>query len=295
MKKLVTIATVAVILLVTSTVVFAATGGLERLFLRSNSNFEEFAKVAPLYPAYAIDHGIRIEVTGAMQVGNVVFVSTMTQDITGENRLTWLMQPDIEFYFNGESMSSEVGVSRQSRFDTYNNIIYTKWQLMGRDDMPKADTIELVINNIFCTKRSGEIDEVRRESAFDGEWDITVNVRDLGIQPIVWDENVNVGNLYIEHMSLTPYGLQITGTHNYDPFVLQDEDIRGYGVHNRINVPNIEVAVEFEGRLRNTRVFESSSGSFSDNDFDFFNIADIPIDLDLVTAIIINGERIQIP
>jgi len=172
MKKLFAIATVAVILLVTSTVVLAATGGLERFFLRSNPNFGEFPITAPLYPAYAIDQGIRIEVTGAMQAGNVIFVSTMTQDITGENRLTWLMQPDIEFYINGERIGEEISITRQSRFDPSNNIIYINWQLVGHDDMPKADTMNFAINNILCSEHS----ERPMRRAFEGEWDIAVAI-----------------------------------------------------------------------------------------------------------------------
>ncbi|MCL2565209.1 MAG: hypothetical protein FWE24_05285 [Defluviitaleaceae bacterium] len=271
MRKL-TIIAAAILLLVTSTAVFATTGGLEQFLARFNPNFGEFA-IAPLYPAYAIDQGIRIEVVGAQQIDNVLLVYTIMQDVSGENRITRHMSPDFEFYVDGERMSTGGGSGRPLHFDRTTNTSYTERILLGRDDMPKADTIELVINHINCFERSGPV-----HRAFEGEWVIEVNTSDLGIQPIVWID-VSVGNLYIEHMSLSPFGVQFLGTHTYG-------DISSF--------PHITVEIEFENRRRNYR-FSSQGMGIGYDHFSLFSFADSPIDIDEVVAIIINGERIQAP
>ncbi|MCL2204846.1 MAG: hypothetical protein FWB88_13025 [Defluviitaleaceae bacterium] len=264
------VAAAAILLLVTSTAVFAATGGLEQFLARFNPNFGEFA-IAPLNPAYAVDQDIRIEVVGAQQIDNVLLVYTIMQDISGENRITRHMSPDIEFYVDDERMSTGGSTDRLLRFDRSTNTSYRERLLLGRDDMPQADTIELVITRIDCFEHGGQ---VRR--AFEGEWIIAINANDLGIQPIVWSD-VQVGNLDIEYMSLSPFGIQLRGTHTY----------------GMANFPIIQASVEFEGIRRNYR-FSGSGAGIGDDFFSSFSFADSPIDLDRVTAVIINGKRIQI-
>jgi len=273
MRKLAAMIAAAVLILVTSTAIFATSGGLEQFLTRFNPNFGEFA-IAPINPAYAIDQGIRIEVVGAQQIDNVLLLYTIMQDISGENRITRHMWPDIEFYVDGEIMSTGGGSGSWGHFDRATNTRYSERLLLGRDDMPKADTIELVINHIICTEHSGPM--IR---AFEGEWIITVNASDLGIQPIVWTD-VPIGNMYIEQMSLSPFGLQITGSHSYG----------AWGFRSHL----LDISVEFENRWLNTR-FSGMSGGIGENDFTLFSFANAPIDIDKVSAIIINGERIVAP
>jgi len=227
-----------------------------------------------LNPAYAVDQDIRIEVVGAQVIDNVLLVYTIMQDISGENRITRHMSPDIEFFVDGVRMSTGASSGRRLRFDRSTNTSYTERILLGHDDMPKTDTIELVINHIHCFERSGPM---RR--AFVGEWVITVNASDLGIQPIVWTD-VAVGNRNIEHMSLSPFGIRLSGTHTYDT-----DDLASF--------PHLHVEIEFDGR-RNYG-FSGSGGGFGSDCFSSFSFANSPIDLDSVTAVIINGERIAIP
>lgn len=274
MRKLATIAIAAVFLLVTSTAVFAASGGLEQFLARFNPNFGEFA-IAPLYPAYAIDQGIRIEVVGAQQVDNALLLYTIMQDISGENRITRHMSPDIEFYVDGVRMSTGGSTGRGLSFDRATNTRYSEVILLGQADMPKADTIELVINHIRCLERSGPM---RR--AFEGEWVMTVNTSDLGIQPIVWAD-VDVGNSNIQHMSLTPFGIRLNGTHSYE-------------TRDMSRFPFFVIEIERSSSRRNYR-FSSSGGGFGSDCFSSFSFASSPIDLDTVTAVIINGERILVP
>jgi len=54
------------------------------------------------------------------------------------------MLPDIVFYVDGERMSTGGGTSSLLRFDRTTNTSYSERILLGRDDMPKADTIEIV-------------------------------------------------------------------------------------------------------------------------------------------------------
>jgi len=271
MKKLATTIAAAALFIATSTGIFAASGGLDDFLARFNPNFGEFA-IAPLEPAYATDQGIRIEVVGAQQIDNVVLIYTIMQDTTGENRLTRHMSPDIELYVEGERMSSGAGTGRRLRFDRTTNTIYTERILLGHDHMPKTDTIELLITRIDCFEHSGP---VRR--AFEGQWHITVNASDLGIQPIL-KNNITVGNLNIEHLSLSPFGLQFRGTHKYG------------GIEN---FPNITTELELNNRRNYT--FSSRGGGLCDDSFSFFSFATEPIDLQSVTAIIINNHRIPLP
>ena len=182
------------------------------------------------------------------------------------------MSPDIEFYIDGERMSTGSGVGKRLRFDRSTNTSYSERILLGRADMPKADTIEIVINHIHCYEHS--LQQARR--AFAGEWVITVNASDLGIQPIVWTD-IQLENIHIEYMSLSPFGIRLAGTLNYDA-----NDHRNFPV------------VEFEGRRRNYR-FSSSVGSFAGDSFTSFSFARAPIDINSATAVIIYGERIVIP
>jgi len=273
MRKLATFMVAAALLIITSTAAFASNGGLEQFLARFNPNFGEFA-IAPIYPAYAIDQDIRIEVVGAQQIDNVLLIYAIMQDISGENRINRYMLPDIEFYVDGERMSTGGSSSRQLRFDRATNTSYIEWILLGHADMPKTDTIELIISQIHSFERSGPM-----HRAFEGDWRITVNASDLGIQSIVW-QDVSSNHLQIEHMSLSPFGIQLIGTHSYG------DDVS--------NFPIIQITIEFEGRQRNY-TFSGSGGGIGDDFFSSFSFASAPIDIDAVTAVVINGVRIQVP
>ena len=259
----------AAILCISAVSAFTATGGLEQFLARFNPSFGEFA-IAPLYPAYAIDRDIRIEVVGAQQIDNVVLLYVIMQDISGENRLTRHMMPDIEVAVNGEIVSTGAGSGRRLRFDSATNTAYIERIVGVAVGTPREDAIELVVNNINCFEHGGQ---VRR--AFTGEWRTTVNTSDLGIQPIVWTD-VSAGNLHIEYMALTPFGLRLEGSHSY-----------GYVF------PFLDMRLEFENRRRDY-TFRGFGGGFSSECFSYSARADSPIDIDDVVAVIIQGERIPV-
>jgi hypothetical protein len=270
MKKLIAIVAAAVLFLITSSALFAASGGLEYFLARFNTNFGELA-IAPLYPAYSEQQGIRIEAVGAQQIDHVVLVYVAMQDVSGENRLTQHMWPSLEIYIDGEIINGP-GTSNRLEFDHSTNTLYFEKIIVGEVGMPWADTIELVANHIDCYGVSGPVRRV-----FEGEWRITVNSSDLGITPIVW-ENVTVGNIHIERMSLSPFGVQINGSHSYEA----------------ASFPLLDTRIEFGNRLFRTKL-PSGGGGIGYDWFSSFKFSQAPIDLDAVTAIIINGERIPTP
>jgi len=141
---------------------------------------------------------------------------------------------------------------------------------------------EIVIRRFFFDEKPRRIAAqtaipVRR--AFEGEWRITVNTIDLGIQPLVW-EGVPLGGAHIDSMSLNPFGIQFAGTHQFDT-----RDMR--------NFPTFQVTVEFnEGR---NYTFSGSSGGFGPEEFNRFSFASVPINIEEVTAVIINGQCIPAP
>ena len=268
MKKIVTISIAAALFLLTSTAIFATSGGLEQFLARFNPNFGEFA-IAPLYPAYAESEGVRIEAVGAQQIDHIVLVYVAVTDISGENRLTRHMRPDLEIYVDGQIMNGPRR-SQLLNFDNATNTAYFEMLIVGEVGMPKAYTIGLTAGAIQCFEHSGPVVTV-----VEGNWQVAVNSSDLGIIPIVWSY-VEVDGLQINRMSLSPFGVQIDGYHSHE---------RGHGF------PFPDVRVEFENRLFNTRL-SGGGGGAGDNFFSFFLFADAPIDLENVTAVIINGERI---
>ena len=246
--------------------VYATSGGLEQFLSRFNPNFGTFA-IAPLEPAYAIDQDIRIEVVGAQQIGHVVLVYVSMQDMSGENRLTRHNRPDIEIYIHGHIMNGPSS-TRSLNFDRSTNTAYFEMIIVGEVGMPRADTLELAANSILCTQHSGQMQRLA-----EGNWRMTVNTSDAGIEPIVWTD-ISAGDIHIEYMSLGPFGLQIVGSGQF-------------GWENSIEL-------ELYNRRRNIR-FDGSGGWRSDEGFGFFSFTNSPIDIDAVSALIIDGERVSIP
>ena len=272
-KKLSTIAA-AVLLLITSTAVFAATGGFAYFLAPFNQNFGEFA-IAPLYPAYAESQEIRIEAVGAQQIGNVVLAYVSMHDLSGENRLTRYMSPDLAIYVDGQRMDGPS--TWQINFNENTNTVYFEMRLVGEVGMPRAETIELKTTSIVCRENWGQVQRV-----FEGEWYMTVNTSDLGIQPIVWTD-IQSGNLHIEYLSLSPLGLQIAGSHSY-----------GSDFPRGMNSPFQDIRIGFENRWFNTRL-RGGGGGIGHDTFSIFIFADSPIEIEYVSAVIFNGERIQVP
>lgn len=274
MKKVFAIAAVVAVFLIGSSVIFAGGGGLEQFRARFNPNFIELA-IPPLYPAYAIDQGIRVEAVGAQQIGHVVLVYVSVQDISGENRLSNLVHPNLEIYIDGEIVNGP-GSGRRLNFDSGTNTGYYELIIVGEVGMPWAESIELVMHRVeYFGHYTGQI-----LALVEGDWRMTVNTSDLGIRPITWTD-IPAGSIHIDYMSLSPFGVQINGSHAYGL-----EDLSFFAIR--------DVRIEFENRIFNT-VMRGGGGGSGEDWFSWFAFSGSPIDIDAVTAVIINGERIEIP
>ena len=271
--KFLVVAVVIMVLTMLSLSVYAVNGGLDGFLARHNPSFGEFA-IAPLEPAYALDQDIRIEVIGAQQVSNVVLMYIAIQDTSGENRLSSHSFPDIFFIVNGEIISGP-STSRRLNFDESTNTIYLESRMAGEAGMPRADTLELLVDRIYCPEATGE-HYGQLQTLVAGEWRMIVNTSDLGIEPIVWTD-IQIGGLHLEYMSLSPFGLQVVGN----------------GTINGGDFFHSQTAVELTNRRRNIR-FTGRGGRGGQNGFSYFFSLDAPIDIDVVTAVIIDGVRIPV-
>ena len=271
--KFLLVAIIIMVLTMLSLSVYAVNGGLDEFLARYNPSFGEFA-IAPLEPAYAIDQDIRIEVIGAQQIGNAVLLYIAVQDISGENRLASQSFPDIFLSVNGQAVSGP-NTSRRLNFDENTNTVYLESRMVGEAGIPRTDTLELFIDRIFCRaqpqEQPGELPTLTL-----GEWHMTVNTSDLGIEPIVWTD-IQIEGLHLEYISLSPFGMQTSGNGTIDGTC--------FG--------GVRVDVEMSNRRRNY-IFSGRSGGGSIAGFSFFSFSDTPIDIDAVTAIVIDGVRIPV-
>ena len=276
----ISVAFAAVLIFVTiSITAFSATGGLEQFISRFNPAFGDIA-IPPTQPAYAEDQGIRIEVIGAQQVGNVVLAYVTMQDITGENRLSRrYTRPDLEIRIDGQAISG-ASTSRPLHFDRASNTVYYEKIIVGDIGIPRADTLEIGATSILyfgpSAAATGQI-----QTFAEGEWLVQVSTSDADNQVLVWAD-VPAGDVHIEYMSLSPLGVQITGSHD----VSMDIIMGGGG--------NPTVEIEVENRRRNIRPSGSGSG-ISEDWFDSFFFFDHPIDVEAVTGVIVNGVRLTPP
>lgn len=272
MKKVFAIAAVVAVFLITSSVIFAGGGGLENFLARFNANFGEFA-IPPLYPAYAVDQDIRVEVVGAQQIDHIILAYVSVQDISGENRLSTDTNPSFAIFIDGEPVGRGGMTSQRLNFDAETNTTYHEMRLQGDPGMPLAESIELVMLRVeYFGHYTGQILPL-----IEGDWRMTVNTSDLGIRPIVW-RDVSAGeSLHIDFMSLSPFGVYLEGNHEYGS-----------------DFPWFDIRIEYEGRLFNRPIL-GGGGGIGPDCFSWFASPNRPIDIDDVAAVIVNGERIAVP
>ena len=256
-------AAVIMIVIAISGTVYAATGGLEQLLARFDTNFGRMA-VAPPEPVYAIDQGIRFEVIGAHRVDQTFLFYVAMQDISGENRLTETHGASIRIYADGRPTGgSHWHWLLELDHDTNTSL----WEIRSAAaaDTPLPDKLYLVVSDI-----SGCIQQIRIR----GDWRMTISISDVGTAAITWTD-VQVGDYHIEYMTLNPFGLQFSGTRPFSRYF-----------------PRFSVDV-VQGRRR--IYLGGGGGSGGNESFDFHFFAEVPIDIEAVTAVIINGVRVSVP
>ena len=267
LRLIITAASVMILIVVSGTA-YASGGGLEMFLSRFNPDFGAFA-IAPLEPAYAVDQGIRIEVVGAQQIGGVVLLYVSMQDISGDGRITSYHLPDFELIIDGQMRSG--GRSKRLSFDKSTNTSYFEIMINGELGMTRADSLELVVSGIMDLEHSGQMQWLAH-----GHWQMMVNTSDIGIEPIVWTD-IQAGDIYIEYMSLTPFGLQAAGGGWASDWPMLDA-----------------VQIEMSSRWRNVRPNGAGGGFSPDGEFEaFWNVAS-PIDLEAVEAVVFRGVRIPV-
>ena len=262
-------AAILVILAISGTA-YAAAGGLDGFIARFNPPFGGLS-LALEEPVYVDSQGIRMTVYGAQQFGNVVLVHLTIQDISGENRLTRYMWPDLEIYIDNQPASRGAGSSRMLHFDRSNNKAYFEARIIGKPGIPQADNLEIVGNSIRCTQFSGQVQTPVRYA----EWRITVQPSDTTGQVLTWTD-IPAGDIHIEYMSLSPLGIQMTGTFEWNLYT---------------SWPSPSISIETDSPWRNVRI-TGSGGGIGFDDFDMFFYVDSPVDIETVTAVIVNGVRI---
>ena len=282
--KLTSLAAAILIVLIASVTAYAATDGL--YFIRSifESPLIDYA-VEQLEPVYAEDQGIRIEILAAEQIGDTILLYYTIQDVSGENlfassslnginftSLDWL------FYIDGERILAPGGGFGRHIFNEETQTFYREGIFTGFSsiDIPNADTLTLVSDRV---RTGGRV--------IYGDWIFPINVSGTDHPFLLWEDvtvRLEEGDYHFDYIRLNP--LSISGTSTQCLSAL---------FQNLNNLFTIEI------ELQNAPNIIARPGGGGDSffwiAFDPFNSSTVEslfIDIEAVTAIIINGYRIEV-
>jgi len=274
--KFTAIAAIIVLFIAISSATIAATGGLDGLIARFNPAFGHLALETL---AYAEDDGIRIEVIGAQYFGDSVLLYLTIQDLSDQERVTRYVWPDLEVYNEFGALSRSGGSGHRLHFDRENNKVYLEIQRRLTEPADESDILYVVIDAIRCYAVSGYPPRIA-----EGEWRIPLGLDVIAASNIVIDNlDITAGDVVVEHISISPLGVQLIGAHSWS-----QDDITHPGTSS------INLRVEKSNRTFNIRPQGSGAGISPDGWYDFFFSFAAPLDMENVTAIIVNGTRIPI-
>ncbi|WP_313343742.1 hypothetical protein [Sedimentibacter sp.] len=114
-------------------------------------------------------------------------------------------------------------------------------------------------------------------SGVEGNWRAVLNLNGSDKNILVWNDNIAVEDYLIEHISLSPLGLQIIGSY-------EDEELSTHNVSAEVETGNGIIRLEEGGGSRN---HEKQTFSIDWS-------TETPIDVAEVTAVIIDGTRIPV-
>ena len=114
-------------------------------------------------------------------------------------------------------------------------------------------------------------------SGVEGRWNVAVNLNDSKANIRVWKNDILIENYLIEHITLSPLGLQIIGSY-------EDEEFSTHNVSAEIETENGIIRLEGGGGSQNP---EKHTFSLDWN-------TETPIDVAEVTAVVINGTKIPV-
>ena len=233
---------------------------------------------SPLEGVYAEDQGIRIEIVGVEWIKDIVLLYFTMQDVTGEDRLTGNQSPDIHIIMNGRWMATGGRSARHLHFNEDTNTLYFELQvhvglMLTADALVDADTLEIIVSQIYDSP-------AYVESLFlSGEWRMEVAMADA-YHPTLTLEDIRIPDrdFHIDYMVISALGVHASGIP--DNFDVGEHAIFDFDVLIEVNFELVD--------------FRGSQVAFCPDRFDFFLYADGPLDIEEVTAVIINGYRIEV-
>ncbi len=115
-------------------------------------------------------------------------------------------------------------------------------------------------------------------SGVEGRWDVAANLEDDNKNMRIWEDDIIVGNHHIEHIMLSPLGVQAMGSYTGDVKNMAYEDIL-------LEIETVDGTISLQGGIK----------SYSPNhSFDSVWNTKTPIDVTKVKALIIDGTRVPV-
>jgi len=296
------VAAIVAVLLI-STTVFAFYGGFELFLQRVNPPFAEI--IEPVM-TYAEDRGIRVTLLGAQRFEHTAIMYFSIQDISGENRMTRGAG------FAGETTIAEAGRTvvgyvrnfgslnmsfRHIYFDDATGTQYAQLHVRSSNPLPAELT--------FSTTRIAVDEEI-----VNGNWQIVAYLEESEAQ----SQEIRVENIslyfydilfQIESIIINPISMQARFSMIYDPVEMRDAFITSYYTFYR-PIPKtsykyrrfasgfyVETAYDTIPLLAGSGL-GTGGNILGVRNYEQVFWAEAPLDLEAITAIIINGERFAI-
>jgi len=258
--KLPAIAAAILIFAILSITAYATISQLEFFRTEFNPVFIDLVS-PPSEPIYSENNGIRMEIIGASQIYNRTLIYVTVQDISGESRLNNGTHPD--FYIIGFLGSH----SRLLYFNQETDTSYFEILLIRCGELASN---EIIVRSHGIRGLSSS--NSQQQLVTDDAWQMNVTIPQV-IYPFSSFTDIVVSNLHIDRLTILPVGLHISGTHT--------------GI--------FELNVKLE--IGSTLIPMVSGGGMigDDRTFYFDWTSSELIDVESVTAIIINGYRIEVP
>ena len=266
--KIVAIAAAVTILAAGAVAAYTTIGGLDGLIAMFNP---AFGKLATETLVHAEDQGIRIDVYGAQRYNDTLLLYYSIADTSGQNRITRYDHPEIEIHNQYGNISGGYS-SNLLHFDKDTGTAYSeaRFQL---NETASSDVLEFVVTEIRSYKVSGNPPVVVA-----GDWRMSLDLAAIEEQNIVLsDIDVAAKELNVKYVSISPLGIQMKGTHDGSLFTNTRK--------------SISVEVELSNRRGNIKPQGQGSG-IGEGDFEAFFSFAAPIEVESVSAIIVNGVRI---
>ena len=309
-KRFIPIVISIALLLAISTTVLAFYGGFDGFIHRVNPPFAEI--ITPVMD-YAEDQGIRITLIGARQFDTNAVLYLSMHDTTGENRIT---QSACIFgcAIDGALFASDAGGAQSGGmsfyhmfFDRATNTRYI--QLMIQLDQPLTGGLTLTIPSITLERRGGWCDELQvfDETVLHGHWQVTAYPDDV---PVGSDTaEIRFENLIFDiygvrlevSLTINPISIQVDTHMTYDPSYRRNthrytwpsrEPLAMYVHRQLIDSINIETTEDIA-------TIRGGSGWGGSDTPGIYTVevtlwAQSLLNLDTITAVIINGERFPV-